>query len=187
MSYLQHDHLRTPSEEVVLASVVEWCRRRRRLDRFLCLAGHVRFELISVKYVLRFIREDGDVRADAAVTDCLLDKVRSLPVPLPALSRPRFSTQVLVAMPYRSKSFFLITFFGDHIEFVVKQFPEMIHEHIDALINYSVCKVGDNLLYMAGGTGYNINNEPFHSNKGFVYDLVEDQWTPSSDLQVTTK
>ncbi len=184
MAFLQHSHLRTPSEEVVLSSVLEWCRRRRRLDLFPSLSEHVRFELISVKYVLRFVREDADVRGNPDVTNCLLDKVQQLPVPLPALSRPRFSTQVLVAMPYRSKSFFLITFFGDHIEFVVKQFPEMIHEHIDALINYSVCKVGDNLLYMAGGTGYNVNNEPFHSNKGFVYDLVEDRWTPSNDLQV---
>ena len=183
MAFLQHNHLRTPSEEVVLSAVLEWCRKRERLDKFPELSAHIRFELISVKFVLRFVRDDAGVRANAAVTNSLLDKIQALPVPLPALSRPRFSTQVLVAMPYRSKTFYLITFFGDHIEFVVKQFPEMIHEHIDALINYSVCKVGENLLYMAGGTGYNVNNEPFHSDKGFVYDLVEDAWTPSANLQ----
>ena len=35
------------------------------------------------------------------------------------------------------QSFYMITFYGgDHIEFSIKQFPDMIHEHIDALINY---------------------------------------------------
>ena len=60
----------------------------------------------------------------------------------------------------------------------------MIHEHIDALINYSVCRVGRHSLYMAGGTGYNVNNEPFHSDRGFLYDLVKEEWTHSTDLQV---
>ena len=31
----------------------------------------------------------------------------------------------------------MITFYGgDHIEFSIKQFPDMIHDYIDALINY---------------------------------------------------
>ena len=39
--------------------------------------------------------------------------------------------KVLVALPYRSRSFYLITFYGgDHVEFTVKDFPEMIHEVI---------------------------------------------------------
>ena len=41
------------------------------------------------------------------------------------------SLKVLVALPYRSRSFYLITFYGgDHVEFTVKDFPEMIHEVI---------------------------------------------------------
>ncbi len=180
--FLEHDQLRTPSEETVLHATLEWCKHNDKLNIFSkTLAPLVRFELVAVKSVLRYVREDERIRAEPTVADCLLDRVQSLSR-LPVLSRPRFSTQMLVAMPYRSKNFYLITFFGDHIEFVSKQFPEMIHEHIDALINYSVCKVGDGRLYMAGGTGYNENNEPFHSNRGFVYDLVEDEWMASADL-----
>ena len=47
-------------------------------------------------------------------------------------------------------------------------------QHIDALINYSVCRIGK-YLYMAGGTGYNANNEAFHSDRAFVYDVVKDR------------
>jgi hypothetical protein len=47
-------------------------------------------------------------------------------------------------------------------------------QHIDALINYSVCRIGK-FLYMAGGTGYNANNEAFHSDRAFVYDVVKDR------------
>ena len=47
-------------------------------------------------------------------------------------------------------------------------------QHIDALINYSVCRIG-RYLYMAGGTGYNANNEAFHSDRAFVYDVVKDK------------
>jgi hypothetical protein len=28
---------------------------------------------------------------------------------------------------------------------------------------------------MAGGTGYNANNEAFHSDRAFVYDVVKDK------------
>ena len=80
-----------------------------------------------------------------------------------------------MALPYRSRYFYLITFYGgDHVEFTVRDFPEMIHEHIDALINYSVCRIGK-YLYMAGGTGYNADNEAFHSDRAFVYDVVRDR------------
>jgi hypothetical protein len=29
---------------------------------------------------------------------------------------------------------------------------------------------------MAGGTGYNANNEAFHSDRAFVYDVVKDRY-----------
>ena len=45
---------------------------------------------------------------------------------------------------------------------------------INIQINYSVCRIGK-YLYMAGGTGYNANNEAFHSDRAFVYDVVRDR------------
>jgi hypothetical protein len=38
-----------------------------------------------------------------------------------------------------------------------------------------VCRIG-RYLYMAGGTGYNANNEAFHSDRAFVYDVVKDKY-----------
>ncbi len=58
----------------------------------------------------------------------------------------------------------------------MKSFPEEIHEHIDALINYCVCRVGERSLFVAGGTGYTANNDPFYSDRAFLYDVVDDKW-----------
>ena len=35
---------------------------------------------------------------------------------------------------------------------------------------------------MAGGTGYNANNEIFHSDRCFVYDVIRDTWCSAQNL-----
>lgn len=181
MTYLKHNHLRTDTEETVFKAALEWCRSNDKIASFPRLADHIRFDLVSIKSVCQTLKEDTKVRENTEVSNLLLDKMQSLSIPH-TVSRPRFSTQVLVAMPYRSKSFYLVTFYGgSHIEFSVREFPDMINEHINALINYSVCRVGHH-LYMAGGCGYTGENEQFHSDRGFLYDVVEDKWSLAPSL-----
>ena len=181
--YLRCDQLRTETEEDIFTAVREYCKRGKTMNEsFVELASLVRFELLSTKFVLKQLRRDEEIRENARVSNFLLDKLQSLNL-LHANSRPRFSTRVLVAMPYRSKTFFHVSFSGDGIEFAAKKFPKMIESHIDALINYSVCKVGDGRMYLAGGLGYSDNNEAFQSPRGYMYDVVDDSWSPSSELR----
>ena len=35
---------------------------------------------------------------------------------------------------------------------------------------------------MAGGTGYNANNEIFHSDRCFYYDVIRDTWCSAQNL-----
>ena len=35
---------------------------------------------------------------------------------------------------------------------------------------------------MAGGTGYNVNNESFHSDRCFIYDVIRDTWCSAPNL-----
>ena len=35
---------------------------------------------------------------------------------------------------------------------------------------------------MAGGTGYNANNEIFHSDRCFFYDVIRDTWCSAQNL-----
>ncbi|TRY74577.1 hypothetical protein TCAL_04599 [Tigriopus californicus] len=177
VKFLSHGRLRTVTEEIVLEAMLRWCRHNDRLGLFPELSQHIRFELISTKYLLRVLKET----EVPVVSSTLLDKMQNLKE-LSMASRPRYSSVVLVAMPYRTRSFFLINFYGDHIEFTVKDFPSLIHEHVDALMHYSVSPVGNTHLYFAGGSGYTQHNEPFHCENGFLYDLVEDTWEASSPL-----
>ena len=95
---------RTETEEVIYDAALEWCKRRVLLPRFPHVAQSVRFNLISIKHLLKSLRDDAAVRSHPEVTNYLLDRMQSMAGSLhAAISRPRFSTQVLVAMPYRSK------------------------------------------------------------------------------------
>ena len=58
----------------------------------------------------------------------------------------------------------------------------MIREHIDALVQFSVTRVGDNHLYLAGGTGFDEDNHSFQSDRGYIFDLVNNEWTASTSL-----
>ena len=47
----------------------------------------------------------------------------------------------------------------------------------------SVCRIGNTgCLFMAGGTGYNTNNEIFHSDRCFFYDVIRDSWCSAQSL-----
>ena len=95
---------RTETEEVIYDAALEWCKRRGLLAHFPNVAQSVRFNLISIKHLLKSLRDDVDVRSQPEVTNYLLDRMQSMAGSLhAAISRPRFSTQVLIAMPYRSK------------------------------------------------------------------------------------
>ena len=97
-------HHRTETEEVIYDAALEWCKRRSLLAHFPNVAQSVRFNLISIKHLLKSLRDDADVRSHPEVTNYLLDRMQSMAGSLhAAISRPRFSTQVLIAMPYRSK------------------------------------------------------------------------------------
>ena len=110
--YYQHTHFyfwflkRTETEELIYDAALEWCKRRGLLSHFPNVAQSVRFNLISIKHLLKSLRDDADVRSHPEVTNYLLDRMQSMAGSLhAAISRPRFSTQVLIAMPYRSKVF----------------------------------------------------------------------------------
>ena len=106
--YLSHDHLKTDTEEEIFDAVLDWCKRHQKLERFPTIAELIRFNLISIKHILKTMRDDGDITANSAVTAFLVGKLhgncQSLSV---GVSRPRFSTRVLVAMPYASRSVLL--------------------------------------------------------------------------------
>ncbi len=145
------------------------------MSEFIKLADHVLFDLISVKFLCTLLREDTEIKARPEVQDFILAKMQAMKRPLVS-SKPRFSTHMMIAMPYRSKSFFVITF-HDHetIEFSVKEFPEIICEQINSLINYAICCF-DNYIYLSGGTSYNSENQAFHSSQGFLYNILTDKW-----------
>ena len=89
---------------MIYDAALEWCKRRGLLAHFPNVAQSVRFNLISIKHLLKSLRDDVDVRSQPEVTNYLLDRMQSMAGSLhAAISRPRFSTQVLIAMPYRSK------------------------------------------------------------------------------------
>jgi len=183
--YLSHDHLKTETEEEIFDAVLDWCKRHERLDHFPVIAELIRFNLISIKHVLKTMNDDRSITANSAVTSFLIGKLhghcQSLSV---GVSRPRFSTRVLVAMPYASRNFYVITFHGgDNIEFSVHHFPSSISEHVEGLTNFSVCRVGQgsSLMYLAGGQHVNPLDTFLHG-QGLVYDVLKDQWCPAPSL-----
>ena len=68
------------------------------------LSHSPRFNLISIKHILKMMRDDAAITSNSSVTSFLVGKLhgncQSLSV---GVSRPRFSTRVLVAMPYASR------------------------------------------------------------------------------------
>lgn len=100
IAYIQHDLLRTDSEEVIFRAVVRWCKENDCLDRFSEFARYLRFNLLSFKFLAGILREDMEIRAIDAVSNTLLDKMQSSTT-TSNVSRPRFSTHILVAFPYR--------------------------------------------------------------------------------------
>ena len=138
---LTHDKVRTTSEEVVLEALMYWCHKNDCFaDAFTRLASKtIRFGLISVKFLIKNLQENEEIRSNPDISDFFFDQLQSLPrLDLP--SRPRFPTRVLIIMPYRCKTFYLVSFSGKHVDFVSRQFPKMVYKHIDALVNYSICK-----------------------------------------------
>ena len=149
------------------------------LSYFSGLSEHIQFDLISIKYICGILRENEDVKSNDTVRDLLLEKMQNLKFPL-AISKPRFSPHRLVAMPYRSKTFFVITFHGieSGVDFVIKDFPEIFTEQINSLNNYNICSSG-NYVYLTGGTNYTSEDriQSFLSGQGFLYNVIEDTWT----------
>ena len=141
------------------------------------LSEHIQFDLISVKFICTLLREDTDIKSSDNIRDLLLQKMQTMNIPL-ATSKPRFSPHKLIAMPYRSKVFFVISFEGTgSIDFVVKDFPEIFTEQINSMNNYSICSCG-NYVYLTGGTNYASEDriESFLSGQGFLYNVIEDTW-----------
>ena len=95
--YLSHDHLKTETEEEIFDGVLEWCQRQNKLDRFPHLGPLIRFNLISIKHILKRMR---DITANKDVVDFFVHELSSIAAGSAAgtVSRPRFCTQVLVAI-----------------------------------------------------------------------------------------
>lgn len=176
-SYLSHRNLKTSNEESVFSAALRWCKHNKSWENFAKLANVIRFDLISVKYLCSILREDADIKSNAQVQDLILSKIQEMKKPL-TISKPRISLHMLVAMPYRSKTYFIITFHShDSIDVTVKEFPDIISEQINSLINYSICSLDGSYIYLAGGTSYNADNEAYHSDQGFLYDIASDKWS----------
>lgn len=140
------------------------------------MSNHVQFNLISVRSLCSLLREDLDFKANESLRDIILNKMENMEKPI-AISKPRFSSHMLVAMPYRSKSFFIIQFQGsDVIDFFVKDFPDIISDQINVLVNYQICQY-DHYVFLAGGTSYNSESESFPSDRGFIYNILTDKWS----------
>ena len=131
---------RTETEEVIYDAALEWCKRRGLLAHFPNVAQSVRFNLISIKHLLKSLRDDVDVRSQPEVTNYLLDRMQSMAGSLhAAISRPRFSTQVLIAMPYRSKVCIEIINFSSAHNFE-KKFTGYIHCNDVNLKTFFLCR-----------------------------------------------
>lgn len=169
-NYLKHRNLNTKSEESVLSAALRWCKHNKNWSDFQTLSQSIQFDLISIKFLCSILREDTEIKTNPQIQDLILSKMQEMESPM-TISKARFNSHKLVAMPYRSKCFFIITFHHKSISFQVKEFPEIINEQINSLTNYSICCF-DNLLYLAGGTSYNSDNEAYHSDQGFLFDCI---------------
>ena len=106
----------------------------------------------------------------------ILVEMQEMKSPL-TISKPRFTPHMLVAMPYRSKCFFVITFQNPNsIDFSIRDYPEIVSEQINSLTNFFVTGF-DHFLYLAGGTGYTNDGDAFQSQKGFIYNVLNKTWT----------
>jgi hypothetical protein len=173
--YFKHKNLKTKSEETLFYAALKWCKHNKKLDQFPTISEHIQFNLISIKVLCSALKDDPGIRSSEVVQSHILDQMQNLSNPI-TISRPRFSAHSLIAMPYRSKSFYAITFHGlGSIEFNIRDFPEIVNDHINALTNYSVCSF-DNYLYLAGGTSYSSDNAAYNSDMGFLYNILNNTW-----------
>ena len=116
-AYLKHKNLRMKDEETVLKSVLKWCKHNQKIDDFCQLSNHVQFDLISVRTLCAILKDDEIFKSSRSATNLILEKMQKIANPL-VISRPRFSSHAFVAIPYKSKIFFCITFYGkDSIDF----------------------------------------------------------------------
>ena len=174
-AYLKHKNLRMKDEETVLKSVLKWCKHNQKIEDFCQLSNHVQFDLISVRTLCAILKDDEIFKSSRSATNLILEKMQKIANPL-VISRPRFSSHAFVAIPYKSKIFFCITFYGkDSIDFSIRDFPESVGDHLIPLVNYSICHF-DNYVYLAGGSNFS-PSEAYNTDRGFLYNIQNDTWT----------
>jgi hypothetical protein len=180
LRYLRHECLRTETEEDVFDAAMTWCKSRGDMEAFVRLGVCIRFNLLSVKFLAGVLKDDVEVRAHDEVSKFILEEMRSPSTAVVINSRPRLSTRVLVAMPYTQSNFYLMMFYGDHVEFEARAFPEYIAgSHTD----FCVCRIDNTRLFVAGGIHYGEgDNLIAHTHKCYVYDLTADEWSLSPVL-----
>ena len=175
-TYLKHKNLKTKSEETVLQAAIQWCKHNQDWDKFSAMSDHIQFNLISVPTLCNLLREDSHFKSAEISRNLILKKMEAIERPI-AVSKPRFSSHMLIAMPYRSKNFFVINFQGaDTIDFSVKEFPEIISDQINSLVNYQICQF-EHYVFLAGGTSCNAENESYPSDRGFIYNILTNTWS----------
>ena len=180
---LMRNDIEAGSEEEVLVAALKWCQHNDKVDCFITeLSECVRFRLLSVKYLAYVLKDHDVVMSNKAISNYVLDQIQSMEQCLTS-SQPRHAPEFCVAMPFRSKSFFHLSFPGEGANIVSKSFPDMICNHIKTMRHYAICKIGDSRLYLAGGIGKRQDHyENNDSIKGFMYDLHLDTWTESENL-----
>ncbi len=169
--YLKHECLRTETEEEVFQAALDWCKKNGPLSAFVALASDcIRFHLLSVKFLAGVLADDTDVRADSAVSEFLLKEMRSPANVVVSASRPRLSTRVLVAMPFKADAFHLAMFYGDHVEFKQRPYPDSLGGATYDF--FSVCQLDSGRLLVAGGI---LNGD--YNHKAYIYSVASDEWS----------
>ena len=169
-------NLQMKDEETVLKSVLKWCKNNQKSEEFRHLIEFIQFDLISVRTICTTLKDDDVFLNSREMTNLVLEKMQKIANPL-VTSRPRFSSHTFIAIPYKSKCFFAITFYGkDSIDFETKNFPESVGDHLIPLTNYGICHF-DNYVYIAGGSTF-APNEAYNTEKGFLYHIRQNTWTP---------
>ena len=175
-AYLKHKNLKMKDEETVLKSALRWCKHNQTEEEFKNLAQYIQFDLISVRTLCAILKDDDVFKNCRITTNMILEKMQKIANPL-VTSRPRFSSHAFIAIPYKSKIFFSITFYGkDSIDFNIREFPESVGDHLIPLVNYGVCHF-DNYVYIAGGSTFS-PSEAYNTDQGFLYNILNDIWTP---------
>ena len=163
----------------MLHAAIQWCKHNQDWEKFPALAEHIQFNLVSVRTLCNLLREE--FKSSELTRDLILRKMEGIEHPL-TVSKPRFSSHMLIAMPYRSRNFFVINFQGaDVIDFFVREFPEIISDKIKSLVNYQICQF-EHYVFLAGGTSYNAENEAYPSDRGFIYNILTNTWSTGPNI-----